>query len=255
MNINKNTQNLRSFLKSKDLMELKEIETDQNKELPQPPLQKQCPSFPNLIDLTPPELFNSGTEMSLLDALRHRKSRRVFSKDKLTIEELSFLLWSMQGVKKIVNKGYNTLRTVPSAGARHAFETYIAVFNVTELENGIYRYLPLDHKLLFVKKAYNLKNSLSHAALGQEFVANCAATFILTAVPYRMEWRYDISSYKLIALDAGHVFENLYLAAEAIHAGTCAIAAYDQEKMDELLGVDGNDEFTIYIAPVGKQKI
>jgi nitroreductase len=61
-----------------------------------------------------------------------------------------------------------------------------------------------------------------------------------------------VFSHKVIALDAGHVCQNLYLACEAIDAGTCGIGAYHQHKMDALLGVDGEDEFTIYLAPVGK---
>jgi SagB-type dehydrogenase family enzyme len=67
-----------------------------------------------------------------------------------------------------------------------------------------------------------------------------------------MEWRYNIAAHKVILLDAGHVCQNLYLACSAIGAGTCAIAAYNQSVMDQLLGVDGKDEFAIYLAPVGK---
>ena len=67
-----------------------------------------------------------------------------------------------------------------------------------------------------------------------------------------MEWRYGLAAHKVIAPDAGHVCQNLYLACEAISAGTCAIAAYHQERMDALLRVDGEEEFTIYLAPVGK---
>jgi SagB-type dehydrogenase family enzyme len=88
--------------------------------------------------------------------------------------------------------------------------------------------------------------------LGQTFAGSAAATFAWTAIPYRMEWRYGLAAHKVIALDAGHVCQNMYLACEAIDAGTCAIAAYHQALMDELLGVDGKDEFTIYLAPVGK---
>ena len=68
-----------------------------------------------------------------------------------------------------------------------------------------------------------------------------------------MEWRYDIAAHKVIAIDAGHVCQNLYLACEAIDAGTCAMAAYDQEEMDKLLRVDGQNEFAIYLASVGKK--
>ena len=90
------------------------------------------------------------------------------------------------------------------------------------------------------------------AAHGQEFPGNCAVVFIWTAIPYRTEWRYHTASHKLVLLDAGHVCQNLYLACEGISAGTCAIAAYDQEKTDALIGVDGIDEYSIYMAPVGK---
>ncbi len=67
-----------------------------------------------------------------------------------------------------------------------------------------------------------------------------------------MEWRYDLAAHKVIALDAGHVCQNLYLACEAIEAGCCAIAAYDQDLMDALIKLDGQEEFTVYLAAVGK---
>jgi SagB-type dehydrogenase family enzyme len=83
-------------------------------------------------------------------------------------------------------------------------------------------------------------------------VKDSAVTFIWTVIPYRTEWRYSILSPKIIAQDSGHVCQNLYLACEAIGAGTCAIGAYDQDKMDRAIRVDGKEEFAIYVAPVGK---
>lgn len=246
-------KNLRDILKSTAFNDIgDEIETDQEKNLPQPPVQKACDSNSKLINLIPINKINCGN-MSLLNTLKKRKSRRIFSEKPLTLEELSLLLWSAQGVKKIVKNGYATLRTVPSAGARHPFETYIAVFNVIDLNNGIYRYLPLEHKLIFLESPNNLKEKLIEASYDQKFVSNCAVTFIWTTIPYRTEWRYSIASSKLILMDAGHMCENLYLACESIDAGTCAIASYDQDKMDKLLHVDGKEEFSVYLAPVGKQ--
>jgi SagB-type dehydrogenase family enzyme len=70
-----------------------------------------------------------------------------------------------------------------------------------------------------------------------------------------MEWRYGIAAHKVIAIDAGHVCQNLYLACEAIGAGTCAMAAYDQEALDRLLQVDSVDEFAVYLASVGKKPV
>ena len=120
------------------------------------------------------------------------------------------------------------------------------------LSEGIYRYLPLANSLVFERTVESLPAHLTAAARGQRFAGQAAVTFIWTAIPERTEWRYAEASYKVIALDAGHVCQNLYLACEAISAGTCAIAAYEQTLVDDLLGVNGNEEFSIYMAPVGK---
>ena len=146
------------------------------------------------------------------------------------------------------------MRNVPSAGNRHAFETYIAALNIEGVKKGIYRYLPIEHELVFEFEEENLSEKISVASMGQFFVGSAPVVFIWTAIPYRMEWRYREASYKVIAIDVGHVCQNLYIACEAIESGTCAIGAYTQELMDEVVRVDGKDEFVIYLAPVGKVK-
>jgi len=189
----------------------------------------------------------------LSDAIARRESRRRFLTEPLTLEELAFLLWSTQGVRKQLHEAA-VLRTVPSAGCRHPFETYLAVLNVAMLSPGIYRYLPIEHALVLEREPDYLREQLTAAVRGQRFAGDAAVTFIWCAIPARTEWRYAEASYKVIALDAGHVCQNLYLACEAIGAGTCAIAAYDQDLADELIGVDGKDEFSVYLAPVGRAK-
>ena len=243
----------RFFLKDTVRQSIDFYNTDQNKGIAPPPVEKPFPSDAKRIDLVPSKELHDISVMDVFTAISNRRSRRVFSPDVLTLKELSFLLWATQGVRNIAGSG-TAFRTVPSAGCRHAIETYLSVFNVAELEKGIYRYLPLEHQLLLISQPANLSSRISEAALGQEFVGMSAVTFIWTAMPYRMEWRYDIAAHKVIALDAGHVCQNLYTACEAIHAGTCAVAAYHQELMDGLLGIDGSEEFTIYLAPVGKIK-
>jgi SagB-type dehydrogenase family enzyme len=100
-----------------------------------------------------------------------------------------------------------------------------------------------------------MPRKLTEATLGQAFVGRAAVVFIWTAIPYHMEWRYGLAAHKVIALDAGHVCQNLYLACEAVGTGTCAVAAYHQLLMDRLVRVDGSEEFVIYLAPVGKVQI
>jgi len=190
-------------------------------------------------------------ELNLFTCLNNRKSRRKYTDEPLSIEELSFLLWATQGIKGKVN-AKATKRTVPSGGSRHPFETYLAINNVTGLHCGIYRYLPLEHSIVFLFTESDQCNRIAKAALNQVFVGNCAVTFIWSVIPYRCEWRYTTESKKIILQDSGHLCQNLYIACEAISCGTCAIGAYDQKLFDELLKIDGIDEFTIYVAPVGK---
>ena len=241
----------RYFLKDTIRREIDFSRTAQNRGIAPPPIEKPFASGARRIELTAPGQWHDVGPVDLETAIHARQSRRRFLDDPLTLDELSFLLWATQGVRQQLG-GETALRTVPSAGARHALETYLCVRNVLDLEPGFYRYLPLKHRLLFEFQEEDTARKLVEATLGQAFVAAAAVTFIWTTVPYRMEWRYGLAAHKVIALDAGHVCQNLYLACEAIRAGTCAVAAYHQELMDQLLRVDGKDEFTIYLAPVGK---
>jgi len=241
----------RYFLKDTVRQTIDFARTDQSQGVPAPPLEKPFAPDATRIGLVADGRWQTVSGVDLETAMRNRQSRRSFKHRPLTLEELSFLLWATQGIRQRLDGG-TALRTVPSAGARHALETYLCVFNVAGLEAGFYRYLPLEHQLLFEFAEEQAAKRLSDASLGQSFVGRSAVTFIWTAVPYRMEWRYDLAAHKVIAIDAGHVCQNLYLACEAIGAGTCAVAAYHQELMDRLLRVNGQDEFVIYLAPVGK---
>ena len=228
-------------------------DTDQRKKVPPPPLQKPCPADATLIDLVAPQDLTVGN-LPLIEAISRRQSHRRYTAEALSLEEISFLLWAAQGVREIAEKGAATRRTVPSAGSRHPFEVYLAANRVTGLEPGLYRYLPLDHKLCLLRADAALSKKVTQSCRKQAFAGKGAAVFIWTTLPYRSEWRYAGLAPKLIAMDAGHSCQNLYLASEAIGAGTCAIGAYNQQELDALLQVDGTDEFAVYVAVVGKIK-
>jgi len=241
----------RDFLKDNARKRVDFSKTPQSLGIEQPPWQKPCAPGVKKIALAPAGTWRTLPALPVEKAIMKRKSRRSYAKEALTLDEMSFLLWATQGLRLTKSTGQN-FRTVPSAGCRHALETYVASFRVQGLEKAIYRYLPLDHALVEVARPADMEELLAGATFGQRFCGSGAATFIWTAIPARMEWRYAEASYKVIAIDSGHVCQNLYLACENIGAGTCAVAAYDQERMDELLGIDGQNEFTIYLAPVGK---
>lgn len=241
----------RYFLKESVRMEIDFRHTDQNLRVAPPPIEKPFDPAAERIDLVPVGDWEGIEPVSIEEAIGRRESRRRFTDKPLSLDELSFLLWATQGVRRVVGPG-TALRTVPSAGARHALETYLCVFKVSGLEPGIYRYLPIEHQLLFEHTEENLQDEMSMHTLQQRFISRSAVTFIWSAIPYRMEWRYDRAAARVIAMDAGHVCQNLYLACETIGCGTCAIGAFSQDGMDQLLRLDGDDEFVLYLAPVGK---
>jgi SagB-type dehydrogenase family enzyme len=229
---------------------IRDMGTDERRGVPAPPLQKPYDEAALRIKLVPPELFTLGHK-PLIEVIGQRQSRREYTSELLTLEELSFLLWATQGVHRIIRDGKATARTVPSGGARHPFETYLIVNRVEGVQSGIYRYLPLEHQLLLEGRRDNLLED-THRACLQPFVAKAAVIFVWSVIPYRSEWRYSFLAHKVIAQETGHFCQNLYLASEAICAGACALGTYDQEAMDALLGLDGKNEFVIYIAAAGK---
>jgi SagB-type dehydrogenase family enzyme len=240
----------REFLKGYLWEQWDNLETDQKKEVAHPQPQKPNPEDASVVHLIPADGFAVGN-LSVVDAIGRRRSRRDYSSKPISLEGLSYLLWATQGVTDLRRDGRSLLRTVPSAGARHPFETYLLVNHVTSVEPGLHRYLGVEHKLCFL---YNEPDIIEkfYKATYEQYVDQSAVVFIWTAIPYRTEWRYGPLAHKMIAQDSGHVCQNLYLACESLGIGTCAIGAYNQKMMDDLLRVDGEDEFTIYVATVGQ---
>ncbi len=215
-----------------------------------PPLELAYPEDAAVIDL-PRDL--PGYTTDLTTAIQRRQSVRQYSEFPLSLSELSYLLWCTQGVKQTYTG--RTSRYVPSAGSRHAFETWLIVNNAAGIQPGLYRYLAAKHQLALLAPAIDGDLAAKAAELchGQPFVKTAAALFIWVAVPYRMTWRYGDRGYRYLYLDAGHVCQNLYLAAESINAGVCAIAAYDDDQVNNFLEIDGEEAFAIYMAAVGKK--
>ena len=243
----------RKYLRNQTLPGMSEMETAMMKGLPIPPIEKPAPENSRLIDLPTHEECRSISQASLVDAIADRQSRRLFTDEPLSLRELGFLLWATQGVRGLIRDGLVTLRNVPSGGGMHPFETYVAALRADGLEPGIYRYLAIEHKLLPLPGPWpDLPRRLAAASNGQPYVGKAAAVFVWTVRPYRTEYRYGDDSLKDILISVGHICQNLYLACEAVGLGTCATVAYQQDQLDELLGVDGHDEIPLYLAPVGR---
>ncbi|KPL82440.1 nitroreductase [Thermanaerothrix daxensis] len=226
-------------------------ETAQQQGHPQPPLEWPYDPQATLIPLPGVETLKPPPA-DLWQIMAQRRTLRHYADQPLTLEELALLLWATQGVRQ-VTKRPATLRTVPSAGARHAFETLLLVNRVSGLGKGVYRYLALRHALLPYETEANIAPRLYAACYEQEHILHSAVTFFWVAVTERMTWRYGARGLRYLFLDAGHVCQNLYLAAEGLGCGVCAIGAFDDTALNPALNLDGRTAFVIYGATVGKR--
>ncbi len=189
--------------------------------------------------------------MPIWEAVARRRSVRDFRGSPLSARDLSQLLWSSQGITRIM--GEYALRAAPSAGALYPIETYLSVQAVEKIESGIYHYDVREHGLDLLRNG-DFREAVAGAALDQGFLAEAAVVFAWTAVFARSKWKYKERAYRYVYLDAGHIAQNTALAAVALGLGSCQIAALYDDEVNAVLGVDGKEESIVYMTAVGLPK-
>ena len=212
-----------------------------------PEAYKHYPSAPR-IPLSSPQTENGEPIWGMLN---QRRSQRRYQSEPLQEAELSQLLWAAQGIT-LERQGYG-FRTAPSAGALYPVETYVVINNVEGIEPGIYHYAIETHELEQLKTG-NFGSKIAKAALDQGIASQANVVFVWTGVFGRSKWKYRERAYRYVYLDAGHIAENLALAAVALGLGSCQIAALYDEEANDLLDVDGVEESTIYMTTVGRPR-
>ncbi|MGD2148245.1 MAG: SagB/ThcOx family dehydrogenase, partial [Anaerolineae bacterium] len=202
-------------------------------------------SYPDAERLVLPD---PGTRqgLSVADALETRRSVRSYSDRRLSLEELSNLLHGAQGITDPRLR----FRAAPSAGALYPIETYTVVHDVTGLAPGIYHYAVMGHALECLDQG-NFRTTVTQAGLGQAFLGQANVCFILSAVFQRTRWRYRERAYRYVLLEAGHIGQNLYLTATSMGLGACAVGAFLDTALNEMLGLDGKAEGVLYVISVG----
>ncbi|MBW2020280.1 MAG: SagB/ThcOx family dehydrogenase [Deltaproteobacteria bacterium] len=212
--------------------------------IPRPSVYK---NYPNADRVTLPKPAFEETE-SLWRILDQRRSRRHYTAEPISIQTLANLLWATQGIT--LSASEYQFRTAPSAGALYPVETYLSIHYVSDIRPGIYHYNILDFALEEITQG-NFADRLARAALDQAMVAGGAALFIWTAIVLRSMWKYRNRCIRYIFMDAGHIAQNLQLAATALNLGCCPIGAFYDEEINQLLRIDGEEETAIYLAAVG----
>jgi len=196
----------------------------------------------DIIPLPPPR---GDGEITVERALRQRRSRREFRKAPLSIQDLSQLLWSAQGITD--EQG---LRTAPSAGALYPLEVYVVVGTVEKLPAGVYHYRPRTHQLKRISKE-DKRSELASAALDQEYVENNAVVLVFSAVENRTTGKYGRRGIRYIHMEAGHAAQNVFLQAASLGLGTVAVGAFDDDKVQQIMEMP-EGENPLYLMPIGK---
>ncbi len=187
--------------------------------------------------------------ISLWEAIAKRRSIREFSGQPITFSELSQLIWATQG---ITSKAWGfEFRASPSAGALYPIETYLVVNQVKEIPFGLYHYNVKEAQIVLLKEGH-FGSEICQAGLGQEMIAEASCVFVWTAMVQRSKWKYRERAFRYIYMDVGHIGQTLYLAATAMNLGCCTVGAFFDEEVDRVIGVDGKNEFSVYLGAVGR---
>jgi SagB-type dehydrogenase family enzyme len=175
-----------------------------------------------------------------------------YGRSPLTLEELSYLLWCTQGVRDIVGDTV-TIRNVYSCESIHPLETYLAISNVGGLAEGLYRYLPLTHRIVLERKDPDIVAHLASACMNIPAISMAAVTFIWAAVPYRATWALGSRGNRTVILDCAHACHQLIFTAETISCGVRPVDLFHDDAVTAILGINTTAQWPVYIAAVGKK--
>lgn len=195
------------------------------------------------IPLPAPAVLHAGFTSLLLE----RRSDRDFHPGPIALTD----------VATVLHCGYGSVagepvarRTVPSGGALYPLELYLVVSRVEGLQKGIYHFDPLRHVL----EELELRDLDAQVADLHVYPELAAAGLLLavTGVFGRSRFKYGLRGYRFALLEAGHVLQNVLLAATALRLAAVPVAGVDDRALERLLRVDGVDESVVYCAAIGR---
>jgi len=190
----------------------------------------------------------SQGNLTLEEAIDRRRSIRDYSGRPLPIASVSRLLHASSGITG--EGGDPHLRSAPSAGALYPIETYVVAYRVEGIPSGIYHYRPSGHRLELIREG-DFRDEFIAAGLHQDMAGRCNLLYILTAVFRRATWKYGERGYRYAYIEAGAMSQNIYLQATSLGLGSVVMGAFFDDRVLDLIGVDGRKEAPILLQAVG----
>ncbi|MFO7722754.1 MAG: SagB/ThcOx family dehydrogenase [Bacteroidales bacterium] len=206
-----------------------------------------------IIDETPavrlPAPSVKGT-MSVEESLSKRRSVRTYQAGPMSLQQVSQILWAAYGISDSTSYSRLKLRTAPSAGATYPLDLYLLAGNVEGLEAGLYKFTSEGHTLTLVRKG-DMRKEVAEACLDQKMLHQAPASIVYAAVYPRITKRYgDRGADRYLCMDIGHSAQNVYLQSVAMGMATCAVGAFNDEKLAAVLQLP-TEEKIMYLMPVG----
>ncbi len=209
------------------------------------PTYKEYDNPLDVLELPPPQAADG---MPIFEAIAQRRSWRQFAPEDLPLSRLSQLLWATQGVTTQI--GPHSLRASASAGALYPNETYVFANRVADCDQGIWHYDVRGHRLAQLAQG-DFATPLAQACLGQSACAEAPVVLAFGAVVDRCAWKYGDRAYRYIYMDAGHMGGQVQLAAVALGLASVNIGAFFDDEVNNLLGLDGQQEIAVYLTAIG----
>ncbi len=197
------------------------------------------------VELPPPRL----PPVSLADVIVRRRSSREFGDEAIRLDDLATLLAAAYGVTATRDPG-QPVRAVPSGGALYPLELYVAAAAVSDLAAGLYHFDPFRTALERLR-SFDPRGGLAALSPYGDLLAAAAAVVFVTAMFWRTRFKYGLRGYRFALLEAGHVGQNVLLAATALDLASVPVGGMYDRRVDEFLGVDGVNESTIYTFSIG----
>lgn len=165
----------------------------------------------------------------LMQALNERQSVRSFTKDDLTLNQLSGLLWAAWGY----NRPADRLRTAPSSRNMQEIDVYVA------LKSGLYLY---EAELNRLKQIHN--RDIRSLCGTQEFVADAPVNLIYVADLGKMDINEgdEINDADLLSswANTGFIAQNVYLYCASENLGCVVRGLVPKAKLAPEMGLRSN---------------
>lgn len=201
-----------------------------------------------------PSVFADAAGSDLERTLLARRTVRNFRRSPVRFEDLARIVrgtWGRTGTIDGGLLGPLMTKSSPSGGALHPIECYVMVWNVAGLPPGLYHYDVRADELRRLKRG-DLRDSAVRAASGQQWVGSAAFLCVMTAAFGRTLWKYQLeNAYRILWLDAGHLAQTFCLLATSRGLGAFTTAAIQDTFLEKLIGLDGINEFPVYLCGAG----